>query len=160
LQMSPLSTFSVLPSSLAPASSKVERWAPMAAQRSGLPSTLAYHRRWKATLQHETTNLPFLLFYPSATSLASYMRDLECGHGSRWRGGGMSLDPLLTVVWTSLGPLPRWVPGPTTRWAPGTTWLVSHGTCWREAHGPRWRSTRIGSYAYHVLCRGLLNVHD
>jgi hypothetical protein len=23
------------------------------------------------------------------------------------------------VVWTSLGPLPRWVPGPTTRWAPG-----------------------------------------
>jgi ribosomal protein S8E len=26
-----------------------------------------------------------------------------------------------TVVWTSLGPLPRWVPGLTTRWAPGTT---------------------------------------
>jgi hypothetical protein len=25
------------------------------------------------------------------------------------------------VIWTSLGPLPRWVPGPTTRWAPGTT---------------------------------------
>jgi hypothetical protein len=25
------------------------------------------------------------------------------------------------VVWTSLGPLLRWVPGPTTRWAPGTT---------------------------------------
>jgi hypothetical protein len=25
------------------------------------------------------------------------------------------------VVWTSLGLLPRWVPGPTTRWAPGTT---------------------------------------
>jgi hypothetical protein len=33
-----------------------------------------------------------------------------------------------TVVWTSLGPLPRWVPGPTTRWAPGTTWLALHGT--------------------------------
>jgi hypothetical protein len=32
------------------------------------------------------------------------------------------------VVWTSLGPLPRWVPGPTTRWAPGTTRLESHGT--------------------------------
>jgi hypothetical protein len=31
------------------------------------------------------------------------------------------------VVWTSLGPLPRWVPGPTTRWAPGTTRLVLHG---------------------------------
>jgi hypothetical protein len=23
------------------------------------------------------------------------------------------------VVWTSLGPLPRWVPGPTTRWPLG-----------------------------------------
>jgi hypothetical protein len=32
------------------------------------------------------------------------------------------------VVWTSLGPLPRWVPEPTTRWAPGTTRLGSHGT--------------------------------
>jgi hypothetical protein len=34
----------------------------------------------------------------------------------------------LDVVWTSLGPLPRWVPGPTTRWAPGTTRLGSHDT--------------------------------
>jgi hypothetical protein len=33
------------------------------------------------------------------------------------------------VVWTSLGTLPRWVPGPTTRWAPGTTRLALHGTC-------------------------------
>jgi hypothetical protein len=32
------------------------------------------------------------------------------------------------VVWTSLGPLPQWVPGPTTRWARGTTRLVPHGT--------------------------------
>jgi hypothetical protein len=32
------------------------------------------------------------------------------------------------VVWASLGPLPRWVPGPTTRWALGTTWLALHGT--------------------------------
>jgi hypothetical protein len=32
------------------------------------------------------------------------------------------------VVWTSLGPLPRWVPGPTTRWAPGTSQLALHGT--------------------------------
>jgi hypothetical protein len=64
------------------------------------------------------------------------------------------------VVWTSLGPLPQWVPGPTTRWAPGTTRLVLHGTYWREAQGLRWRSTRIGSYTYHVLCRGLLDVHD
>jgi hypothetical protein len=64
------------------------------------------------------------------------------------------------VIWTSLGPLPRWVPGPTTRWAPGTTRLVPHGTWWREAQGLQWRSTRIGSYTYHVLCRGLLYVHD
>jgi hypothetical protein len=33
-----------------------------------------------------------------------------------------------SVVWTSLGPLPRWVPGPTTRWALGTTRLALHGT--------------------------------
>jgi hypothetical protein len=32
------------------------------------------------------------------------------------------------VVWTSLGPLPRWVSGPTTRWAPRTTRLEPHGT--------------------------------
>jgi hypothetical protein len=31
------------------------------------------------------------------------------------------------VVWTSLGPLPRWVPGPTTQWALGTTRLALHG---------------------------------
>jgi hypothetical protein len=34
----------------------------------------------------------------------------------------------ILVVWTSLGPLPRWVPGLTTRWAPGTTRLVPHDT--------------------------------
>jgi hypothetical protein len=34
------------------------------------------------------------------------------------------VDMYHPVVWTSLGPLPRWVPGPTTRWAPGTTRLV------------------------------------
>jgi hypothetical protein len=37
-------------------------------------------------------------------------------------------DHLDIVVWTSLGPLPRWVLGPTTRWAPGTTRLALHGT--------------------------------
>jgi hypothetical protein len=36
------------------------------------------------------------------------------------------VDP--AVVWTSLGPLHRWVPGPTTRWAPGTTRLALRGT--------------------------------
>jgi hypothetical protein len=42
----------------------------------------------------------------------------------------IAADPnnLARVVWTSLGPLPRWVPGPTTRWAPGTTRLALHGT--------------------------------
>jgi hypothetical protein len=39
-----------------------------------------------------------------------------------------SPTPAPVVVWTSLGPLPRWVPGPTTRWAPRTTRLGSHGT--------------------------------
>jgi hypothetical protein len=40
-------------------------------------------------------------------------------------GDGRTTRPLGVVVWTSLGPLPRWVPGPTTRWAPGTTRLRS-----------------------------------
>jgi hypothetical protein len=39
-----------------------------------------------------------------------------------------SIPNQVLVVWTSLGPLPRWVPGPTTRWAPGTTRLALHGT--------------------------------
>jgi hypothetical protein len=64
------------------------------------------------------------------------------------------------IVWTSLGPLPRWVPGPTTRWAPGTTRLALHGTCWREAQGLRRRSTRIGSCTCPALYRGLLDVLD
>jgi hypothetical protein len=38
------------------------------------------------------------------------------------------LSLFVFVIWTSLGPLPQWVPGPTTRWAPGTTRLVPHGT--------------------------------
>jgi hypothetical protein len=65
---------------------------------------------------------------------------------SKWPGTGFTLlvlTPVLShlfahvlafefqvgdlVVWTSLGPLPRWVPGPTTRWAPGTTRLALHG---------------------------------
>jgi hypothetical protein len=41
--------------------------------------------------------------------------------------GGLE-GPSIPVVWTSLGPLPRWVLGPTTRWAPGTTRLALHGT--------------------------------
>jgi hypothetical protein len=40
----------------------------------------------------------------------------------------MARQRVRAVVWTSLGPLPRWVPGPTTRWAPGTTRLALHGT--------------------------------
>jgi hypothetical protein len=64
------------------------------------------------------------------------------------------------VVWTSLGPLPRWVPGPTTRWAPGTTRLALHGT-WRcgaqELHKS---STRLGSCTCSALYGGLLDVLD
>jgi hypothetical protein len=65
-----------------------------------------------------------------------------------------------TVVWTSLGPLPRWVPGPTTRWAPGTTRLALHGTWWREAQRLQRRSTRLGSCTCPALYRGLLDVLD
>jgi hypothetical protein len=64
------------------------------------------------------------------------------------------------VVWTSLGPLPRWVPGPTTRWAPGTTRLALHGTLWREAQGLQRRSTRIGSRTCPALYGRLLDVLD
>jgi hypothetical protein len=64
------------------------------------------------------------------------------------------------VIWTSLGPLPQWVPGLTTRWTPRTTRLALHGTCWREAQGLRRRSTRIGSCTSPALYRGLLDVLD
>jgi hypothetical protein len=61
---------------------------------------------------------------------------LVCMHLSRGRcigsGGALcvfsSFALVVCVVWTSLGPLSRWVPGPTTRWAPGTTRLALHGT--------------------------------
>jgi hypothetical protein len=51
-----------------------------------------------------------------------------------WRSTRPGLVPAMpaahapAVVWTSLGPLPWWVPGPTTRWAPRTTRLALHGT--------------------------------
>jgi hypothetical protein len=48
-------------------------------------------------------------------------------HGGRGRANSHTTG-CDAVVWTSLGPLPRWVLGPTTRWAPGTTQLGSHGT--------------------------------
>jgi hypothetical protein len=64
------------------------------------------------------------------------------------------------VVWTSLGPLPQWVPGPTTRWAPGTTWLALHGTWWHEAQGLRRRSTRLGSCTCPALYGRLLDILD
>jgi hypothetical protein len=66
----------------------------------------------------------------------------------------------LSVVWTSLGPLPRWVPGPTTRWAPGTTRLALHGTWWRGAQGLRRRSTRLESCTCPALYGRLLDVLD
>jgi hypothetical protein len=45
-----------------------------------------------------------------------------------WTNRAAYLSIVAAVVWASLGPLPRWVPGPTTRWAPGTTRLALHGT--------------------------------
>jgi hypothetical protein len=67
---------------------------------------------------------------------------------------------MILVVWTSLGPLPRWVPGPTTHWATGTTRLALHGTWWREAQGLQRRSTRLGSCTCPALYGGLLDVPD
>jgi hypothetical protein len=64
------------------------------------------------------------------------------------------------VVWTSLGPLPRWVPGPTTWWDPGTTRLALHGTWWREAQGLHRRSTLLGSCTCPTLYGRLLDVLD
>jgi hypothetical protein len=84
---------------------------------------------------------------------SAFKTTFQIAHTMEWKTG-CSCRP--SVVWTSLGPLPRWVPGPTTQWAPGTTRLVPHGTWWRGAQGLRWRSTRIGSYTYPVLCRELL----
>jgi hypothetical protein len=60
----------------------------------------------------------------ACSSLArSWSAGLSCTRcpGSRRRQAA-------AVVWTSLGPLPRWVPGPTTRWAPRITRLALHGT--------------------------------
>jgi hypothetical protein len=65
-----------------------------------------------------------------------------------------------TVVWTSLGPLPRWVPGPTTRWAPRTTRLALHGIRRRGAQGLHRSSTRLGNCTCSALYRGLLDVLD
>jgi hypothetical protein len=56
-------------------------------------------------------------------------RSMPCGAFEEWR------RQVGLVVWTSLGPLPRWVPGPTIWWAPGTTRLALHGTWWRGAQG-------------------------
>jgi hypothetical protein len=74
-------------------------------------------------------------------------------------------DPLplhndAAVLWTSLGPILRWVLEPTTRWAPRTTQLMLHGTCCREAQGLQRNSTRLGSCTCLDPCKVLLSVHD
>jgi hypothetical protein len=61
--------------------------------------------------------------YPRILGNIDDLRPLRGRHAYK-----ASLRSALPVVWTSLGPLPRWVPGPTTLWAPGTTRLVLHGT--------------------------------
>jgi hypothetical protein len=81
----------------------------------------------------------------------------QCDKLKRFYGRAAAKDG---VVWTSLGPLPRWVPGPTTRWAPGTTRLALHDTGWREAQGLQRRSTRLGSYTCPALYRGLVDILD
>jgi hypothetical protein len=44
------------------------------------------------------------------------------------RGQLKELEEAALVVWTSLDPLPRWIPGPTTQWVLGTTRLALHDT--------------------------------
>jgi hypothetical protein len=50
-----------------------------------------------------------------------------------------------SVVWTSLGPILRRVPGPTTVWALGTTRLELHGARRLGAQGNQRASTRLGN---------------
>jgi hypothetical protein len=52
------------------------------------------------------------------------------------------------VIWTSLGPLPRWVPGPTTRWAP-----VSYGPPWAHYLGGYQDRLLGGPLGLPDLCR-------
>jgi hypothetical protein len=66
----------------------------------------------------------------SDSSLGNPDRQVFMAAGDTPGPSGIASDRYLediSVVWTSLGPLPRWVPGPTTRWAPGTTRLALHG---------------------------------
>jgi hypothetical protein len=67
---------------------------------------------------------------PSESSLGIPDRQVFMAAGDAPGPSGTAQDRYLEdiVVWTSLGPLPRWVPGPTTRWAPGTTRLALHDT--------------------------------
>jgi hypothetical protein len=71
-----------------------------------------------------------------------------------------SFTRLESVLWTSLGPLPQWVPGPTTRWVPETTRLALRSTWWRGAQGLWRRSTRLGSCTCPALYGRLLDVLD
>jgi hypothetical protein len=61
----------------------------------------------------------------SASNAGAVTAVLRVAGGAREAGAPLLEGP---VVWTSLGPLPRWVSGSTTRWAPGTTRLALHGT--------------------------------
>jgi hypothetical protein len=93
-------------------------------------STSAAH---VATPSQFPTGHPSLPFPPSthraSVSMKSSAASQAVGTASAWSGeAASSLASGGSVVWTSLGPLPRWIPGPTTWWAPGTTRLVPHGT--------------------------------
>jgi hypothetical protein len=72
--------------------------------------TNLFNKAQLAVLQQSTLVTPYIEEHKQIISLQNPTKTVAC------------------VVWTSLGPLPRWVPGPTTRWAPGTTRLVPHGT--------------------------------
>jgi hypothetical protein len=78
----------------------------------GIPSTVGF-RRQLIVISGLSMGIPSTVSFKPQLIVVS-------GLSNPFNGG--------IVVWTSLGPLPRWVPRPTTRWAPGTTRLALHGT--------------------------------
>jgi NADH:ubiquinone oxidoreductase subunit 4 (subunit M) len=114
-----------------------------------------------------TYSLKFLLF-SIFSPIVIFWSNCYMNHllHNRWRmnrrqlGGIPTIRCILSVVWTTLGPLPRWVPGSTTRWAPGTTRLALHGTWRHGAQGLHRSSTRLGSCTCSALYGGLLDVLD
>jgi hypothetical protein len=74
-------------------------------------------RRHPILVPHRTPSLPFPpSTHRASASMKSSAASQAVGIAFAWSGeAASSLASGGSVVWTSLGPLPRWVPGPTTR---------------------------------------------